>query len=178
VSDEPGDPTAGLDVMVFGKVPSTHAYVFRPASGNRLTNLPAVLRPGGEMVDSPRLAYAVRHPSAGAILIDTGLHPDASESLRKDFGTRMAFLFRNLKPTSVPYEEQLRRLSVESAEVERVIMTHLHVEHTGGMRLLPKARFVCALRRRPPPAGVAVPPRIVLSTGGDELQQLQHRSAV
>jgi glyoxylase-like metal-dependent hydrolase (beta-lactamase superfamily II) len=53
-------------------------------------------------------------------------------------------VFRNLKPADVPYEEQLRRLGVEPREVVRVIMTHLHVDHTSGMRLLPKAKFVCA----------------------------------
>jgi glyoxylase-like metal-dependent hydrolase (beta-lactamase superfamily II) len=30
--------------------------------------------------------------------------------------------------------------------VKRVIMTHLHVDHTSGMRLLPHARFICSRR--------------------------------
>jgi glyoxylase-like metal-dependent hydrolase (beta-lactamase superfamily II) len=96
------------------------------------------------MLDSPCLAYVVRHPAAGVLLIDTGFHPDASEKLRKDFGTPMALLFHNLKPAELPYEEQLRHIGVEASDVERVIMTHLHVDHTGGIRRLPKARFVCA----------------------------------
>ena len=129
--------------MVVGEVPVPHAYIFRPEVGNRLSRLLAVLRPKGEMVHSPCLAFAVRHPSAGTILIDTGLHPDASENLRKDFGVRMALLFRRLKPAAEAYEEQLRRVGVEPSQVERVIMTHLHVDHTSGMRLLPKARFAC-----------------------------------
>jgi N-acyl homoserine lactone hydrolase len=133
-----------LDVMVVGEVPIAHAYIFRPDAGNRLTRLLAVLRPKGAIVHSPCLAYAVRHPSAGTILIDTGLHPDASENLRKDFGTAMALIFRNLKPAAEAYEEQLRGLGVEPHQVERVIMTHLHVDHTSGMRLLPNARFACA----------------------------------
>jgi N-acyl homoserine lactone hydrolase len=75
-----------LEVMVVGELPIQHAYVSRPEAGNRLGRLSAVLRPQGEIVRSPCLAYRVRHPSAGTILIDTGLHPDASQSLRKDFG--------------------------------------------------------------------------------------------
>jgi N-acyl homoserine lactone hydrolase len=133
-----------LDVMVVGRVPIPHAYIFRPERGNRLTRLAAVFRPGREMVKSPCLAYVVRHPSAGTILIDTGLHPDASSDLRSDFGIRMYLAFRGLKAADVPYEEQLRNLGVDPAEVERVIMTHLHVDHTSGMRLLPNARFVCS----------------------------------
>jgi N-acyl homoserine lactone hydrolase len=137
-------PGAELDVMVVGEVPTPHAYVFRPERGNRLTHLLGVLRPGAKMVYSPCLAYVLRHPSAGTILIDTGFHPDAGADLRRDFGRRLALVFRNLKPAAVPYEEQLRRLGVEPRDVERVIMTHLHVDHTSGMRLLPKAKFVCA----------------------------------
>jgi glyoxylase-like metal-dependent hydrolase (beta-lactamase superfamily II) len=133
-----------LDVMVVADVPMPHAYVFRPERGSRLTRFATVLRPGAEMVEAPCLAYVVRHPSAGTILIDTGFHPDASENPRKDFGAGMALLFRRLKPADVPYEEQLHRLGVEPTDVEQVIMTHLHADHTSGMRLLSKARFTCA----------------------------------
>lgn len=144
MSDNANQGAVGLDVMVVGTVPTPHGYVFRPQRGNRLTGFLRVLLPGGEVIKSPCLAYVVRHSDAGAILIDTGIHPDASENLRQDFGTRMGLVFRNLRPAKVPYEEQLRELGVEPSEVERVVMTHLHVDHTGGMRLLPNARFVCA----------------------------------
>jgi N-acyl homoserine lactone hydrolase len=138
-----GKPTVELEVMVSGQVPIPHAYVFRPEGGNRLTRLAAVFNPRGEVVHSPCLAYVLRHPSAGAILIDTGFHADAAQSLRRDFGTRMALVFRNLRPAKVPYERQLRELGAEPSEVKRVVMTHLHVDHTSGMRLLLNARFVC-----------------------------------
>ena len=132
-----------LDVMVVGQVPTPYAYVFRPENGNRLTRLAAVFDPRGDVVQSPCLAYVLRHPSAGAILIDTGLHPGASDNLLRDFGLPIALVFRNLEPAEVPYEDQLRGLGAEASEVERVIMTHLHVDHTSGMRLLPQAKFVC-----------------------------------
>jgi N-acyl homoserine lactone hydrolase len=136
--------TVELDVMVTGRVPTPHAYVFRPEGCNRLTHFAAVLRPGGEMVPMSCLAYAVRHPSGGTILIDTGFHPDARHNLRRDFGARMALFFRTLKPADEPYGSQLRALGIEPAEAGRVLMTHLHVDHTSGMRLLPNASFLCA----------------------------------
>jgi N-acyl homoserine lactone hydrolase len=129
--------------MLTGTVPMPHAYVFRLANRSRLAGLAAVLRPGGEMISAPCLAYAVRHPGAGTILIDTGFHPHASESVRKDFGPLMALLFRHLQPATQGYEQQLRELGIEPADVERVIMTHLHVDHTSGMRLLANAKFIC-----------------------------------
>src|SRR5919197_5168445 len=115
-----------LDVMVTGQVPMPHAYVFRPEGGNRLMNFAAVLRPGGEVMRAPCLAYVIRHPDAGTILVDTGFHPDARVDARKDFGIRMSLVFRGMKHPEAPYEEQLRELGVETAEVERVLMTHLH----------------------------------------------------
>jgi N-acyl homoserine lactone hydrolase len=142
MSHDAGNTGVELDVMVVGKVPTPHAYVFRPEGGNRFTRLAAVMRPGGEVLNLACLAYAVRHPTAGTILIDTGLHPDARESLRKDFGIPMSLLFRTLKPAEEPFESQLRGLGIPPGEVELTIMTHLHVDHTGGMRLLPEAEFV------------------------------------
>jgi glyoxylase-like metal-dependent hydrolase (beta-lactamase superfamily II) len=105
-----------------------------------------VLNPRAERLDSHCLAYVVRHPRAGTFLIDTGFHPDASSDLRRDFGGSMSLLFRGLEPAEAPYEQQLREVGVEPREVERVVMTHLHVDHTSGMRLLPSARFTIGRR--------------------------------
>jgi len=142
-----GDDASGtavqLDVMLTAQVPTPRGYVFR-AEGSRLTRLVGGLRPRGDVARSPCLAYAVRHPSAGTILIDTGMHPDASTNLGKDFGGPMSLVFRNMRPADRPFDEQLRALAIEPGSVERVIMTHLHVDHTSGMRLLPKAEFTCS----------------------------------
>jgi N-acyl homoserine lactone hydrolase len=55
-------------------------------------------------------------------------------------------LFSGIVPAEAPFDEQLRSLGVEPDDVERVVMTHLHVDHTSGMRLLPKATFICTRR--------------------------------
>jgi N-acyl homoserine lactone hydrolase len=144
MSDDTGTITVEVDVMLVGQLPVANAYLFRPPGRNLLTALPALLRPGDEFLRTPLLAFAVRHPSVGPILIDTGLHPDAGEDLGKDYGRFLSSVFRKLRPADETYEEQLRGLGIEPSEVERVVMTHLHVDHTGGMRLLPKAKFVCS----------------------------------
>ncbi len=56
----------------------------------------------------------------------------------------MSLLFRNMRPAKEAFDEQLRALAIEPDDVERVIMTHLHVDHTSGMRLLPSAEFTCS----------------------------------
>jgi N-acyl homoserine lactone hydrolase len=137
--------TVELDVLVTAEMPIPAAYVYR-GGGNAALDVARLLRgaliPGGEMLRSPCLAYVIRHPSAGAILVDTGFHPDATGDRRRDFGAAMSLMFRTLEVADTPYVDQLRGLGVEPDEVERVVMTHLHVDHTSGMRLLPKARFV------------------------------------
>ncbi len=60
--DDASRTVVKLDVMVTAEVPTPNVYVFRAEGGNRLTRLVAVLRPGDEVVRSPCLAYAVRHP--------------------------------------------------------------------------------------------------------------------
>lgn len=146
MSRELGSGTVELDVMLTAEVRMPRGYVFRTEGANALTRLVGELRSGSEAVRSPCLAYAARHPSAGTILIDTGLHPRAHEQLRGDFGGPMSLLFAGLRPTDTPFDGQLRGLGIEPSSVERVIMTHLHVDHTSGMRLLPEAQFTCCAR--------------------------------
>ena len=143
MTEDSNSTSVEIDVMITAEVPTPNAYVFRAGSGNRLTRLAGLL-PGGDVLRSPCLAYAVRHPSAGTILLDTGMHPDASENLRRDFGILMSLLFRNLRPADEAFDEQLSALSIVPETVEQVIMTHLHFDHTSGTRLLPKAEFTCS----------------------------------
>ena len=128
-----------VDALVTARVPMPAGYVYR--TGSRLAALAATLRPGGETLDAPCLAWVLRHPDAGTILIDTGFHPDACESARKDFGLPTSLIFGRLRPEA-PFDEQLRAAGVEPGAVEQVVMTHLHADHTSAMRLLPNAAFV------------------------------------
>ena len=130
-----------LDVIRTGEIATPEPYVFRPGGG--LLERLRALAPPWPTIDLACVAYVVRHPREGTFLIDTGMHPDAAADLRRDFGTPMSLLFRALRPAEVPFDEQLRELGVEPDEVERVLMTHLHVDHTSGMRLLPGATFTC-----------------------------------
>ena len=139
-------PTVTAEVIVTAWLTLPAGYVFRPEGvGGRIQGVGRVLLPGGESLRGPCLAYVVRHPEAGTIVIDTGLHPDALTDLRGDFGLRMSLVFRGMRGEAT-FDDQLRERGVEPDEVERVVMTHLHVDHTSAMRLLPNARFTVARR--------------------------------
>ncbi len=131
-----------LTVLKSAELSMPQGYAFR-APGNRLAQLRAGLTSGAGALRAPCLSYIVRHPSAGVVLIDTGMHPDAAASVRRDFGLAMGVFFRGLEVAPPPFGEQLRAAGVEPHEVQRVVMTHLHVDHTSGMRLLPNATFLC-----------------------------------
>ena len=123
------DGTGGveLSVILTARISTPYGYVFRQP-GNRLARLRAGLSAGDDALISPCLAYVIRHPSAGVILVDTGMHPAACADLRKDFGFAMGLLFRGLRPAAKPFDDQLRELGIEPADVRSVAMTHLHVD--------------------------------------------------
>ncbi|MDQ5816579.1 MAG: hypothetical protein M3516_09865 [Actinomycetota bacterium] len=64
MTEDSSDTGVAIEVMITAQVPIPSAYMFRAGGGNRLTRL-AGLRPGGDVLRSPCLAYVVRHPSAG-----------------------------------------------------------------------------------------------------------------
>ena len=132
-----------LDVIVTAKVSMPYGYVYR-AQGNPVKRVLTAISPFGEALEAPCTVFVVRHPSAGTILIDTGMHRDAREHPRRDFGIPLSLMFRGLKPADEPFDEQLRALDIEPDSVERVVMTHLHLDHTSGMRLLPNAKFTAS----------------------------------
>jgi N-acyl homoserine lactone hydrolase len=140
--------TAGVEVEVLlaGEIPMPRAYVFPSPGASRLQRVGAIVRPGGDSLNAPLLAYVVRHPQHGVVLIDTGLHPDALTSVRRDYGPALGTMFRGLRPAGASFAEQLRERGVDPADVRLVVMTHLHVDHTSGMRELPAAEFACDAR--------------------------------
>lgn len=129
-----------VEVIVAAYLPTPHDYVFR-ASEHRIGRFRHGLRAGADALRSPCVAFVIRHPTEGPILVDTGLHPDALAGAAADFGFPMRFLFSAMEPEPPAFDAQLRRRGIEPDDVAQVVMTHLHVDHTSGMRLLPNATF-------------------------------------
>ncbi len=80
----------------------------------------------------------VRHP-AGDLLIDTGNSSHFDEEIRGyPFGTwlKLKFLAGQLKPP-VPLPELLRRVKEDPKNLRWVILSHAHLDHSGGLMDLP-----------------------------------------
>jgi N-acyl homoserine lactone hydrolase len=134
--------TVSVEPMLAGHV--TWSGQMMESPGGRFLTL-KVLRAliGGQPpVKVPCPAFLIRHPSAGAILVDTGLHPSIATDGAENFG-RLGTRFGHpsLEPgTDVP--AQLRERGLDPGEVPVVVMTHMHLDHASAISEFPNSTFV------------------------------------
>ena len=90
----------------------------------------------------PCPAFLIRHPSAGPILVDTGLHPSVAADPRQNFGSLgVRFAPVTLEPgEDVP--AQLRAKGIDARDVKVVVMTHLHFDHASAISEFPSSTFI------------------------------------
>ncbi len=87
----------------------------------------------------PTLAYAIEH-SDGVILVDTGASAAAMRLPRWHPYFRFAVRF-----DIEPEEEagpQLLAIGIGPGDVKRVVMTHLHIDHDGGLAAFPNSEVL------------------------------------
>lgn len=98
---------------------------------------------------APRLpisCYAIEHPD-GLIVVDTGESSNANDPGYQPWWH--PFTRTSERRWVEPAEEvgpQLRALGHEPAAVERVVMTHMHGDHAGGLSHFPNAEIVMSAR--------------------------------
>ena len=98
----------------------------------------------GELIELPIIAFLVEHPGAGAILIDSGLHPSIAVDKKQNVGRLFAATAARhweMEPSQA-LPDQLRARGIEPSDVGLIVMTHLHLDHTSGMVQFPDATFV------------------------------------
>ena len=94
----------------------------------------------------PIPAFLIEHPTAGAILVDTGLHADVAHDAAGNLGRATATMtsIRMRPEQAVP--AQLRALGLRPEDLAFVLMTHLHYDHASGVGQFPGATFVVDVR--------------------------------
>ncbi len=98
--------------------------------------------PKSKRLTLPVPAYLIRHPSAGVLLVDTGLHASIAASPVENLGRLVT---RFLGPEVEPGKDllaQLRDRGIDPKSIPLVVMTHLHVDHASGMSEFPGATFL------------------------------------
>ena len=95
----------------------------------------------------PIWVWVIEHPE-GIIVIDTG---DIKESCCRDFyknetiGTKLSLKVMSNKRNISKQDEldtQLSRLGIRPEEVSKVVLTHLHGDHTDGLKFFPQNEII------------------------------------
>jgi len=87
-------------------------------------------------------AFLIRHPTAGPLVVDTGLHPSVTAKPAANLGR---FLSAYAKPRLEPGQDlpaQLRSRGLDPRALRTVVMTHLHFDHASAMSELSGASFL------------------------------------
>jgi N-acyl homoserine lactone hydrolase len=134
--------TVAVEPIVAGRITWSRSMMESPGGRFLTLKLLRALLTGQPAMSVPCPAFLIRHPSAGAILVDTGLHPSIATDGRENFG---GLASRIVHPALEPGEDvpaQLRRRGLEPGEVPVVVMTHLHLDHSSAISEFPHATFV------------------------------------
>ncbi|MDP6783428.1 MAG: N-acyl homoserine lactonase family protein [Dehalococcoidia bacterium] len=115
-----------------------HAIRVGVVEMDRSVFLPAT--PKGVRIDAPGLVFVIQHPQ-GNVVVDTGIDPQVYADPVKYWGG----LARALVPKGDEGDGLLPRLEeagFSPDDVKLVVNTHLHMDHAGCNRFLPRATFL------------------------------------
>lgn len=90
----------------------------------------------------PVPVFLVEHPTAGALLIDTGFDVAVEGAPHASLGRRQAWIMPARLGHGESAPARLRALGIEPEQIRVVVMTHLHNDHASGAAQFPRATFV------------------------------------
>jgi glyoxylase-like metal-dependent hydrolase (beta-lactamase superfamily II) len=134
--------SVAVEPLIAGHVDWPRAMMVSPGGRLLTARLLRALLTNADAVPVPVPAFLIRHPSAGAILVDTGLHPSIATDPRQNFGGLGA---RFGKPSLKPGEDvpaQLRERGLDPGQIPIVVMTHLHMDHSSAISEFPSSTFI------------------------------------
>jgi N-acyl homoserine lactone hydrolase len=134
--------TVAVEPLIAGHVEWPRTMMERPGGRFETLKLLRSLITGDPPAKVPVPVFLIRHPSAGAILVDTGLHPSVATDGKENFG---GIANRVGHPTLGAGEDvpaQLRERGLDPNEVPIVVMTHLHIDHASAISEFPNSTFV------------------------------------
>lgn len=91
------------------------------------------------MIDLPVPTFVIEHPR-GLVLFDTGVNPKVAEDPEAYWGRAASFLHVRFS-RELTVDNQLRAHGYNPADVKFVVVSHLHLDHAGGLALFPNAKF-------------------------------------
>lgn len=92
----------------------------------------------------PIPSFLIRHPSAGLILVDTGLHPSIASDPTENLGRFSTWLMRPAMEPGQDVLSQLRDKGIGHADIRMVIFTHLHLDHASAIAEFPESTLLAS----------------------------------
>lgn len=140
-----GSPRANVRVypILTGEMHAPPVHTARPSGSLARARIAAQLAgPRRRWNWLPVPAFLVVHPSAGPILVDTGLHPVCERDVAANMGRAGKLLYEVRMEHDQALRFRLPELGVQPAEIGFVIITHLHIDHASAVSEFPQATFV------------------------------------
>jgi N-acyl homoserine lactone hydrolase len=134
--------TVIVEPMVAGNVTWPAEMMESPGGRFQTLKLARALLTGGRATTIPCPTFLIRHPSAGAILVDTGLHASIASDPSENFGRLGARFGHPALDPGGDAASQLRERGLDPGEIPIVVMTHMHLDHTSAISEFPNSTFV------------------------------------
>jgi N-acyl homoserine lactone hydrolase len=134
--------TVTVEPILAGTVTWPRTMMERPGGPLETLKLLRALVSGNPAATVPCPAYLIRHPSAGAILVDTGLHPSIATDGKENFGGMGVRVGHPALESGKDVPSQLRERGLDAGEIPIVVMTHMHIDHTSAISEFPNSTFV------------------------------------
>jgi glyoxylase-like metal-dependent hydrolase (beta-lactamase superfamily II) len=131
-----------VEPLIAGHVHWPRAMMVSPGGRLLTAKLMRALLTGKGAITIPVPAFLIRHPSAGAILVDTGLHPSIATDPGQNFGSLGTRFGKPALEAGEDVPAQLRKRGLDPGEIPVVVMTHLHLDHASAISEFPKSTFV------------------------------------
>ena len=124
----------------FRKYPCIEDLPFSNKSKNPLA-FTGILRGKKHKISVPVTAYLIEHPK-GLVLIDTGWDTAIRDNARKYEGFANYFASPGFLPDGEAVTEHLARLGFSPKDIDYCIMTHMDIDHAGGIGLVRDAKHI------------------------------------
>jgi N-acyl homoserine lactone hydrolase len=134
--------TVTVEPLIAGRVEWSRSMLVSPGGRMLTAKLLRALLSGKPATTVPVPSFLIRHPSAGAILVDTGLHPSVATDPGENFGSLGARFGHPTLAAGEDVPSQLRERGLDPGEIPIVVMTHLHLDHTSAISEFPNSTFV------------------------------------
>jgi glyoxylase-like metal-dependent hydrolase (beta-lactamase superfamily II) len=131
-------PLAGW-AQPYRGLPGLRIHAFRTGAVRSLEGAAFAGGSWTSVVEMGAWAFVLEHPSAGLVVFDTGLSQRARTEPEHYVGRLGAALGMLDVPPGAGLAEQMSASGLDPGDVTRVVLSHVHFDHTGGLPDFPNA---------------------------------------